>query len=86
MFNQIVNKVYPFFSLGFIEVGEILRTSQTILDAFVLLLQILIGVLTILKIYSDIKKNVFKSVEKSEKDTEKKHLFLSSLIKYLTKK
>lgn len=85
MFNKILGNVYPFLSLGFIEVGSFISNASNLLTLLVFLLQAVIGLLTIIKLWKDIKNKKFKTLEKTEKDAERKNPFLFNLLKYFKK-
>lgn len=85
MFNRLINNIYPYLSLGVIQFGTWLENGSNLLNLFVFLLQGIIGFLTVVKLYKDIKSKKFKSIEKTEKEVIKKHPFLVTLFQYLTK-
>jgi len=83
MMDRIINFFYPFLSIGVIEFGSLITNMSNLLNAFIFLLQLSIGVLTIVKLWHEIKKKKFKSLENTEKTIEKKHPFISAILKYL---
>lgn len=55
MIKNIFSHIYPFFAIGIIEIGKIVDNFQNWEKFLILIFQILIGILTIVKIYYDIK-------------------------------
>ena len=82
---RILNYTYPYISLAFIEWGNIINQTSNFLTFGIFCLQGLIGLLTIVKLWKDIKGNHFISTEKTKKSVEKKYPFLTNLFKYLKK-
>lgn len=82
--SNIVNKIYPFFSMGVIQVGTLLENSSNLITLFVFLIQVLIGVLTVIKLYKEIKINKTKKTDNQiESEIKKKNRFLFSLLSVL---
>jgi hypothetical protein len=82
--SNIVNKIYPFFSMGVIQAGTLLENSSNLITLFVFLIQVLIGVLTVIKLYKEIKINKTKKTdEQIESEIKKKNRFLFSLLSVL---
>lgn len=77
-FSLLWSRLYPLISLVFIEIGNFIRDANEIC---VFIIQITIGILTIIKVWKDIKKKTYKDVETSQKDVEKKRPFLFALFK-----
>lgn len=79
-----MNKIYPFLSIGFIEVGQMIQNTNNLISLFIFALQVLIGALTILKLYKEIKINkTEKTPEQIEEELEKKNKFLTALLRVL---
>lgn len=78
-------KFYGFFSLLFIEVTELIKCTESVNTLIIFVLQIIVGFLTIIKLWSDIRAKRFKNLEKTEKSVEKKRPFLFNLLKILKK-
>jgi hypothetical protein len=89
MFNKLIYHSYPFLSFVFLEAGDILRNGADIargaFDVLIILIQIIVGILTIIKIWKDIQHKKFRSIGQSEKQEKKKHPFLTALLEYLNK-
>lgn len=51
------DRVYPFISIGAIQLGKFIDRSENFFIILVILLQVIIGLLTICKLYGDIKNN-----------------------------
>jgi hypothetical protein len=87
MFKKVLYHIYPFITSAIIEYADVLKNivgyAQTALDIFIVLIQILIGLLTIVKIWKDIRHKRFQSIGKEKQKIAKKHLFLTALLKYL---
>lgn len=83
---RIILKLYPLFSLGIIEVGNLIDKVNGFITFFIFLLQGIIAFLTIAKLYKDVKFHKYKSLEKTEKQTAKKYPFLFALVEYFKKK
>ena len=81
MFSKIINNIYPYISLGIIQLGTLVENSTNVLNLFIFLLQGLIGLLTVLKLWKDIKSKKFKSIDIVQKETEKKYVFITQLFK-----
>jgi len=86
LFRQLYIKFYPFISIIAIEIGKVIENFNTIISVIILILQIVIGVLTILKIYVEIKHHVFKSIKETEKNVNSRYPFLTALYKFLKRK
>lgn len=85
MFNKLINNIYPFLSLGVIEFGTLINNASNLLTILVFILQGVIGLLTIVKLWKDIKSKRFKSVDETENEVKKKHPFILALFTYLQK-
>ena len=72
----IKNYFLPFFSLCSINIFSLIEHFNLILNIVVFLIQLLIGILTILKVFQDIKSKHFKNLEISEHETKKQHPIL----------
>jgi hypothetical protein len=78
--------LYPFVSLGAIEAGNLIHTLNEITALVIFIVQSLIGVLTIIKIYKDIKTHKYKSISDEAKKVKKKYPFISALIEFMKRK
>jgi hypothetical protein len=79
--DKMINKIYPFLSIGVIEVGQIIEHTNTIISIFIFLIQLLIGILTILKLYKEIKINKSNITDlQIENEVKKKNRFLIGLL------
>lgn len=85
MFDKFFRFTYGFISLAFIEVGQFISTCSNLLNFSIFLLQALIGLLTIIKLYKDVKGKRFVSTEKTQQSVEKKHPFIFGLFKIFKK-
>ena len=85
MFNDFVRvyfvKFYGFFTVLFIEITELIKFTEQVNALVIFILQIIVGFLTIVKLWSDIRAKRFKSLEKTEKSVEKKKPFLFNILK-----
>jgi hypothetical protein len=70
--------------MGVIQVGTLLENSSNLITLFVFLIQVLIGVLTVIKLYKEIKINKTKKTDNQiESEIKKKNRFLFSLLSVL---
>ena len=82
--NKMLNKMYPFLSIGAIEIGTLLENSDHLVSLFVFFIQLLIGFLTIIKLYKEIKiKKSTKTDEQINAELKKKNRFLFSFLSVL---
>lgn len=56
----IYDKGYPFISIVAIQLGQFIDRSENIIIILVIILQVIIGMLTIWKLHGDIKNNKLK--------------------------
>lgn len=70
------NKIYPFLSIGFIQIGTFLENSTHLIELFVFVIQLIIAGLTVFKLYTDIKANKKMTISQTEKQVKKEHPFL----------
>jgi len=85
MFEKIYKFSYGFISLGFIEIGSFISKATDLMNFGIFMLQALVGILTIVKLYKDVKAHKFVSTEKTQKSVEKKHPFLFGILKIFKK-
>jgi len=83
---KLIAKIYPFLSLGVIEIGNLIDRVNGCITLFIFLLQGVIAVLTIMRLYKDVKFHKYKNLEKTEKETAKRYPFIFALFEYFKKK
>lgn len=80
------NKIYPFASIIFLEIGKLIEAMNSFVLFVVFVLQLTIGVLTILKIWKELKCcNRTLTAEEAEKEVKKKHPILTGIIQIFKK-
>ena len=60
---------------------QIVELSNTVFSIFTVVLQLVIFGFTISKLWYDVKYHKFKTLEKTQKETEKQHPFIFNLLK-----
>jgi hypothetical protein len=81
--SNCMKSIYPFVSIAAIQAGDYLHTANEVINILIFGLQILIAVLTIIKIIKDIKHHKYKSVDDEIKKEEKRHPIIAAIFKYL---
>ncbi len=79
------NRFYGFFSIGIIELGNLFTNFSNLLTCIIIILQIIIAMLTIVKLWKDVRTKKYKNLERTEKDLKKKKPFIFALIELIKK-
>lgn len=83
---KMYNKVYPLLSIGIIQIGQFIEQLTNSITLFIFLIQLLIGVLTIMKLWKEIKiNNSPKTNTKLINEEKKKYKFLTGVLTVLKK-
>lgn len=81
---KLMNKIYPLLSIGVIELGTFFQNANNIISLLIFSIQLLIGILTILKLYKEIKINrTTKTTEEIEKELTTKNKLLVAILSVL---
>lgn len=83
MFSRLINKIYPFITLSILEVQNLIHIFSELLNFTIILFQIVIAVLTVYKLYKDLKYHKYKSIEKTQNDVEKKNPIYFYILNFL---
>jgi hypothetical protein len=84
MYKNMINKTYPFLSIIAIQLGQVIEHSQNVVNIFIFLLQLLIAILTITKLWHEIKiHKENKSEQQIEEEVKKEKPFLFGLLTLL---
>jgi hypothetical protein len=81
--DKIMNRIYPFLSISVIEIGTLFQNANNIVSVLIFLIQVLIGVLTIVKLYKEIKiRKSIKTEIDIENEIKKENRFLVYLLEF----
>jgi large-conductance mechanosensitive channel len=83
--KSMFNKFYGFLSIGIIELGNLFTNFSNLLTCIIIVFQIAIAILTVIKLWKDIKLHKFKTLNQTEKEIKKKYQFLNNLTEILKK-
>ena len=82
----IKNYSLSILSIFSINIFSLIEHFNLILNIFIFLIQLTIGILTILKVFQDVKTKHFKNLEISEDETKKQHPILFYLFNFFKRK